>query len=345
MKPIFHAFPVNPPFEDPALYIRILREGRAVLFDAGSLQRLSPGLLMDVTDVFVTHMHIDHFIGIDSLLRTFLHRTAPLTIYGPEGLTACILGKLNGYTWNLIRDYPLCLHVVEAAGGRLMRSRFSASEGFVREDLGSEPFCGALVREPLFTVSAIQLSHRIPSLGYLLAEAFHINVRKEAVEALGLSVGPWLSSLKDAVRSAAKNGVQPDAALAAVGDRGFAVGNRMLNRDDIEQILLISRGQKLAYIMDTDPTEENIAAIIQFVHSVDELYCEAYFLAADEERARLRAHLTTAHTRRIAEAAGIGKLSILHFSPKYRDCADLVYKEAGVSPDNFLSAPTPSDLE
>jgi len=41
MKPIFHHKPVNGPFEDPAVFIRILRERRAILFDAGDVSRLS----------------------------------------------------------------------------------------------------------------------------------------------------------------------------------------------------------------------------------------------------------------------------------------------------------------
>ncbi|HDH01742.1 MAG TPA: ribonuclease Z, partial [Nitrospirae bacterium] len=72
MKPTFHHRTVNGPFEDPVVYLRLLREKRALLFDAGDIGRLSAGEIHKITDVFVTHTHIDHFIGFDRLLRVIL---------------------------------------------------------------------------------------------------------------------------------------------------------------------------------------------------------------------------------------------------------------------------------
>jgi len=77
MKPTFIHRLINSPFEDPTLYVRIVRERRAVLFDIGSIDRLKPGDLQKITDVFVTHTHIDHFIGFDILLRALLRRETP----------------------------------------------------------------------------------------------------------------------------------------------------------------------------------------------------------------------------------------------------------------------------
>ena len=75
MKPTFLCSLVNGPFEDPALFVRVLREKRAFLFDVGDVSALAPGDLQKITDVFVTHTHIDHFIGFDSLLRALLRRS------------------------------------------------------------------------------------------------------------------------------------------------------------------------------------------------------------------------------------------------------------------------------
>jgi ribonuclease Z len=78
MKPTFHHRPVNGPYEDPALYVRLLRQRRAFLFDAGDISSLSQGDIQKLTDVFVTHTHIDHFIGFDLILRSLLRRERPL---------------------------------------------------------------------------------------------------------------------------------------------------------------------------------------------------------------------------------------------------------------------------
>jgi len=335
MKPIFHAVPVNPPFEDPVVHVRIRHEGRALLFDCGDLHRLSPGQIMDISDVFVTHMHIDHFIGFDTVIRTILHREAPIRFYGPAGITDCIEGKLKGYTWNLIRDYPLVIKVYEIADGLIRRSRFAAPEAFSRVDGRQMPFQGVLLDEPLLKVSALQLSHGMPALGYRLDETFHINIRGNELETLGLPVGPWLADLKNAVREAAVSCAEPADALPAVAAKGFMAHGRRLAPDDLKQLVLITRGQSIAYIMDTSPTEENIAKIIGFVRGVDELFCEAYFLQEDIEHARDRHHLTAGLTGQIAGAAGVGKLSVLHISPRYRDRLERVFAEAdGTLPAN-----------
>jgi len=111
MKPTFIHHLVNSPFEDPALFVRIMREKRAFLFDIGNIERLNPGDLQKITDVFVSHTHVDHFIGLDTLLRAILRREVPLRIYGPSRISDCVEGKLRGYTWNVIHEYPLKIDV------------------------------------------------------------------------------------------------------------------------------------------------------------------------------------------------------------------------------------------
>ena len=128
MKPSFHHRPVNGPFEDPVVFVRILRDRRALLFDAGDVSGLSTRDLMKITDVFVTHTHIDHFIGFDTIIRILLRRDTPVTFYGPEGIIDRIQGKLRGYTWNLITEYPLVIRVLEIRNENVHKATFKAGE-------------------------------------------------------------------------------------------------------------------------------------------------------------------------------------------------------------------------
>jgi len=163
MKSTFVHRLVNGPFEDPILFIRITRERRACLFDAGSIDRLNPGDLQKITDVFITHTHIDHFIGFDTLLRALLRRETPLRVYGPSDITECVEGKLRGYTWNLIKEYPLKIEVFCINGDKMIASSFHSENCFKRVDNSTSEFRGIVLNEPLFTIKAVQLDHQIRS--------------------------------------------------------------------------------------------------------------------------------------------------------------------------------------
>ncbi len=307
---------VNGPFEDPSLFVRILRERRALLFDIGDISKLGPGNLHKITDVFVTHTHIDHFIGFDILLRAVLRREVPLRIYGPANIIECIEGKLKGYAWNLIKDYPLKLEVVCVNGNSVASTGFYAEQGFRRMDHDPSAFNGILLKEPSFTVKAVQLDHQTPCLGFSLEEEFHININKAVLNKMGLPVGPWLSELKKAIRE------------GRPGDTGIVVEGKEFTLGALRIIATITKGRKISYITDVSLTEENIGKIIGFAGNSDTLYCEAYFIDKDRDRAKERFHLTAKTAGMIAKKAGARNLIAMHFSPKYRDTPDGPLQEA-----------------
>jgi len=316
MKPSFHHRPVNSPFEDPCVYVRVLREKRAFLFDLGYINRLSPSDIQKITDVFVTHTHIDHFIGFDILLRAFLRRETPLKIFGPANIIECIEGKLKGYTWNLIKEYPLKIEVFGIGDNLIKHSGFYAENCFYRIDYDDRPFDGIVMKEPSFEIKAVCLTHQIPCLGFSLKEDFHINIDKAALSGMGLPVGPWLSEFKKAIRGIASE------------DTEFKISNKRYTMKELVGIATITKGQKISYIVDSSMDEENIKEIITFVKDSDTLYCEAYFLEEDRERAIERYHLTAKTAGMIAREAGAKNLVVMHFSPKYRECPDAPEKEA-----------------
>lgn len=98
MSSRFHPVLVNEPFSDPGLYVELMFEKRAILFDLGDLGALSPRKLLRVSDVFVSHMHMDHFCGFERLLRVVLGRKSALRLYGPPGFVEAAGHKLAAYT-------------------------------------------------------------------------------------------------------------------------------------------------------------------------------------------------------------------------------------------------------
>jgi len=316
MKPGFHHKLLNSFFEDPSLFVRIAREKRSALFDAGDIRSLSFSDIYKVTDVFITHTHIDHFIGMDMILRVILRREVPLNIYGPPEIISCIEGKLKGYTWNLIHEYPTIINVFSFNGKTLSHYTFSAKNKFKKKIISKTRSDGLLLNEPALKVRAAVLDHGIPCLGYSIEEDYHINIDKDILLKKGLSTGPWLTDFKKILR----NNPRPW--------RIFRIEGKPYKLSQLLDIVRITKGQKISYVTDIAISEKNILKTIALVRDSDTFYCEAYFLEKDRDRAIERSHLTAKTCGLIAKKAGVKKLKLMHFSPKYKECPELVIKEA-----------------
>ncbi len=315
MKPSFHIRLLNGPFEDPGLYVRFLREGRALLFDLGFTTSLSVRDALKIRDVFVSHAHIDHFIGFDNILRLHLKKETPLRLYGPEGFVEHIEGKLRSYTWNLIGDYPLVIEVSEVSEKVITKAIFKTENSFKRENMGTILSDGILLKDSFFKVSTAILNHQIPCLAFCLEEDYHINIDKAKLNSLNLPVGPWLGELKNAIRKNISNSV-------------FRIDGEEFTFAELKDIASITRGQKISYVVDALGSKENIKKIVNLAKGSDVLYIEAYFLDKDKDRAKQRYHLTAKQAGGIARDAGVRKMVVFHFSPKYIEAPEELVKEA-----------------
>src|SRR5918997_2560470 len=93
----------------PAILVRA--GGDQLLFDCGEgtqQQLLRSVGLPELDAIFVTHFHLDHWLGLIGVIKTFdlRGRSVPLTIHGPPGLRALFAGlaPILGRT-----AYPLLL--------------------------------------------------------------------------------------------------------------------------------------------------------------------------------------------------------------------------------------------
>lgn len=319
MTPSFHARLVNGRWGDPALFVEQAHERGALLFDLGDLHALSTRDLLRVTHAFVSHLHMDHFVGFDALLRVSVGREKRVAMAGPDGLASAVGHKLHAYSWDLIGGYDadLIFDIAElVAPERVRRSRFRLLSAFTREELGDAEAPEGLVAEtPAFSVRAVQLQHHGPSLAYALEEPVHVNVWRNRVEARGLAVGAWLKTLKEAVRDGA-----PDDRWIPLPDGGAPLGA-------LRDLVGVEPGQKLAFATDLRDTPANRDALLALARSADLLFIEASFAAADAARAWDRGHLTTAAAGEIARLAGARRVEPFHFSPRYEGCENLLLAE------------------
>jgi ribonuclease Z len=99
----------------------VRRGGERLLFDCGEgtqrqLLRSDVGLV-DLQEIFLTHFHADHFLGLPGMLKTFglRGREVPLTLYGPRGLDE-LLNTLH----RVIGRLPYEVAVVELAADAVL---------------------------------------------------------------------------------------------------------------------------------------------------------------------------------------------------------------------------------
>src|SRR5262249_2902130 len=146
---------------DPGVWIDLHHQRRTLLFDIGDVSTLSTRILLRVSDIFVSHMHMDHFAGFDHLLRVALGRDTGVRMYGPEHFISKVEHKLHAYTWTLVHNSPTDF-AIEAhewrEGGRVRRARFRSRARFVREPL-EEAFAesGVLLEDDQLRVRALPL--------------------------------------------------------------------------------------------------------------------------------------------------------------------------------------------
>ena len=313
---------INDPFSDPGLYVDFRFGRRALLFDLGDVTALSARELMRISDVFVSHAHMDHFAGFDRLLRLCLHRPQPLHLVGPDDFADRVEHRLRSYTWNLLGpdSTDFRLRVSNVTGDRIASvAEFRSQEGFRRHAVEAPALApGCVLAEEQFRVEAVALDHRIPSLAFALTEPVRVNVWQGALEPLGLPVGAWLNEAKRAVRL----GLPDETDVLVPPDRQISLGTLR------EKVFRVGPGQKIAYVTDAGFTEANIEKIVALADGADQLFIEAAFLDADAGLAAERRHLTAAQAGRLGRRAGVRHLTPFHFSARYLDRPDALVNEA-----------------
>ena len=175
--------------------ILVRRGGERLLFDCAEgtqrqLLRSNVGLI-ELREVFLTHYHADHYLGLPGMLKTFAlrGRDMPITIYGPSGLSELfgalrrIFGKLT-YPYDLVELRPG--DVLERDGYRLV---------------------------------TFPVAHGVSAIGYALVEAprpgrFDV----AAADALGIPAGPERGALQRGETVTLPDGrvVPPESVLGEV---------------------------------------------------------------------------------------------------------------------------------
>jgi ribonuclease Z len=147
--------------------LAVHREGETILFDCGEgsqRQMMRYGVGFTFAEIFFTHYHADHLLGVTGLLRTLglMDRTAPVTLYGPRGAERVLGAAISlGIERN---KFPIEIREIRA-GDRLTR--------------------------PDYDIVVFETEHRADTVGFALAE--HVRLGRfhpERARELGIPEGP-----------------------------------------------------------------------------------------------------------------------------------------------------------
>ena len=132
----------RPTVERNVSAMALVREGETLLFECGEgtqRQMMRYGVSFALSEIFFTHFHADHFLGVIGLIRTLglQARTEPMRLYGPKGakklLTqALVLG---------VERVPFTVEIEEVKPGMVLRERGAGSrerDGYEIQVFGTE---------------------------------------------------------------------------------------------------------------------------------------------------------------------------------------------------------------
>ena len=280
--------------------------------DCGDLSRLSLGELHAVDTVFLSHGHIDHWIGFDQLLRAQLFQGHELRVLGPAGLHAMLEGKLRGYTWNLVADSQLVIAGYEWNSQNWLRCDYPCARRF---QSAGPPIPAEPPELEGWKLSWVELQHGVACLGFRLQAPRQFRFRIEQARAQGLAPGPWVEQLK---RS------------RALGHRQLKLrlDERELSAESLWDLLEELQPCSLAYITDTRLGPDTRGRIVERFGPTQQLWCEAAFLEHQRQLAEDKLHATAREAAQLALELPAQELHLFHLSRRTQGDADDHLREA-----------------
>ncbi len=242
-------------------------KGEGILFDCGEgtqRQLKIAGIpITKVSRILLSHWHGDHMLGLPGLIQSLgaAGYTNTLEIYGPKGTQRFL--KVITEQLDLDFKVPLKGHDVES---------------------------GTIVDTKDFTIEALPMKHRIPTIAFAFCEKDRRRIKLEEIKKLGIPEGPLLGELQQ-------------------GDDVKWKGRTVA----ADKVTYVVKGKKVAFITDTRPNP-NCAKIAK---DADLLICESIYAHALQDKAEEYMHMTSRESAQIASRANAKKLILTHFSPRY----------------------------
>lgn len=299
---------------DNALLVQV-DSGQSVerlLFDCGEgcVSELAFADVLAIDHLFFSHLHMDHVAGFDSFFRATFNRDSdprPNRIWGPPETIRILQHRFQGFLWNLHAEMAGTWRVSDIHPGEIHTARLELREAFaVAHAEGAWPYARTICEGAGFTVDAVTMDHKTPTLAYIVREKARRNIDTSRLPSLGLRPGPWLKQLKE----------EPPGSSSAAGV--VVIDGVTHSVEELRQQLIVETpGDSVAYLTDFLLDEPALERLTDALRGCRVIICEGQYRHADLELARKNFHMTTVLSATLAQRAGVEELVLFHLSDRY----------------------------
>ncbi|UFS71688.1 MBL fold metallo-hydrolase [Geomonas sp. RF6] len=310
-------------FDDPLLLIYVRPLGRCLLFDCGQMHHLAKRVLKSIDAIFISHAHMDHFMGMDIFIRHSHVSPRTIDVFGPPGLAKKLENKFASYDWNLADTFWGNFRVGEVEGERIVSTLYRGPDAFAATPDG-ERF-GEIYRNQFLKVEGLLCEHRIPVLAYRITETPAFMVDDARMAAAGVVKGEWIKELERFFHT---------ATMARAPLRYLVMKDGEVVEEETsdaacfyETIRRMEEPASIGYVTDIAYSAENLERVEKLLSGVTLLICECAFLSAEHEKAASSRHLCTTDLNKLLDRLRPRYALPMHLSKGYLEHSPRLYQE------------------
>lgn len=324
---------VNGSTGDPVLYVDSPGKDNALLFDAGENSALSMQELGDLDAVFISHHHVDHFIGLDRIVRANLDRDKSLQIFGPTGTIRKVYDRIKSYEYPFFPFQKIVIRVHDVLPGSICSALLECTRRFPEPEVTETSRTGRVIYETAsIVVETTPVEHTVPCLAYAMLEKPGWHLLADKLTARGLKIGKWASDALHRARAGdpASTSITPPQ------------GPPLTLQEFLDEYCVESPGARIAFVTDTAWTDNVKPGLLELAAGAWRLYCDCFYAKEQAKSAETYRHMTTGNVAEFASLANVEELILIHFASRYvHEYQRLVDEVCERFPNVVAEVPTP----
>ena len=327
---------VNGSTGDPALFIDDDGRDNALLFDAGENSALDDASLGDLEAVFITHHHVDHFIGFDRIVRANLDRDKALHVFGPAGTITKVYNRIKSYEYPFFPFQKIVLELHEVMPDRLLSAPLLCAERFPKPKVTETAWEAPMIFQSSgLSVEAAFVDHTVPCLAFAVVAEPRISLDEARLAKNPVPKGRWVNEVINLLQTSAPL----ETPVTLPSDSPPLLLGELKARYFVE-----TPGSRVAYVTDTAWNDTVRPRLLPLAKGARRLYCDSFYAAAQSSQAEKYRHMTATQAAEFAREAEVEELVLIHFASRYKGQYQALVDEArALFPNTTAEIPPPAD--